>query len=82
MLVTSLTTAVAFAATSLSKIVPISTFGIFAAIIVPINYMLVILAFPPFVIVHEKYLKNRCRWDVALIRLCGKCKRGRPSRPS
>ena len=41
---TSFTTAVAFFATATSKIMPISTFGIFAAICVLMNYGLVMMA--------------------------------------
>ena len=43
---TSFTTAVAFFATATSKIMPISTFGIFAAICVLMNYGLVMIATP------------------------------------
>jgi len=45
--VTSSTTAVAFLANAASEIRPIRAFGIFAAIIVPINFLLVILIMPP-----------------------------------
>ena len=61
MFVTSITTAVAFLATSISKIMPISSFGIFASIVVPMNYILVIFVFPPFVVLSEKYCKCCCR---------------------
>ena len=51
MLVTSSTTAIAFFATGFSKIMPIRTFGYFAGIIVPMNFILVITLYPAFIIV-------------------------------
>lgn len=44
--VTSSTTAVAFLANATSDIRPIRAFGIFAAIIVPVNFIIVILMMP------------------------------------
>ena len=44
--VTSSTTAIAFLANALSDIRPIRAFGIFAAIIIPVNFILVILVMP------------------------------------
>ena len=45
-LVTSSTTAVAFLANALSEIRPIRAFGIFAAILIPVNFIIVILVVP------------------------------------
>ena len=44
--VTSSTTAVAFAANAFSSIKPIQAFGIFAAIIIPVNFFILILMMP------------------------------------
>lgn len=60
MLATSSTTSAAFLATGFSSIMPISSFGIYAAILVPINYILVITFFPALLIIYEKKLKNSC----------------------
>lgn len=60
MLATSSTTAAAFLATGFSKIMPISSFGFFAGILVPVNYLLVISYFPTLLIIYEKYTKNMC----------------------
>ena len=49
--ITSITTAVAFMATAFSEIMPIASFGIFAAVIVPVNFLLVILVYPPLLII-------------------------------
>lgn len=58
MLATSLTTSAAFTATGVSKIMPISSFGLFASILIPMNFVLVITFFPAILIVHIKYVKN------------------------
>ena len=54
MAITSSTTAVAFFANGFSPIINISAFGIFAGVIVPINYFLVVMIFPPAVVWYEK----------------------------
>ena len=60
MAVTSSTTSVAFLANSFSPIMPIKAFGIYAAIIIPANYLLVVFIFPPCVIFYEKHFENKC----------------------
>lgn len=56
MAVTSSTTAVAFFANGLSKIPVIASFGWFAGVIVPVNYLLIIMIFPPAIIWYEKHI--------------------------
>jgi predicted RND superfamily exporter protein len=56
MAVTSSTTAVAFFANAFSPMIQISAFGIFAGIIVPVNFILVILIFPPAVVWYERVI--------------------------
>ena len=58
MLVTSSTTAFAFLSSVFSKLVPIRSFGIFAAIIIPMNFILVITLYPAFIIIEEKNIKK------------------------
>ena len=53
--VTSITTAVAFLANVFSPIMPIQSFGIYAAIIIPVNYILVVCMFPPAIILYERH---------------------------
>jgi hypothetical protein len=53
MAITSSTTAVAFFANGLSKLVTISSFGWFAGVIVPVNYLLVIMILPPAAVWYE-----------------------------
>ena len=60
MLATSSTTSAAFLATGFSAIMPISSFGIYAGILVPINYILVITFFPALLIIYETKLKECC----------------------
>lgn len=57
-LATSSTTSAAFLVSYFSEIMPISSFGIFAGILIPINYLLVILYYPVVIISYEKYVKG------------------------
>jgi predicted RND superfamily exporter protein len=59
MAVTSSTTSVAFFANYFSPLMPIRSFGIFAGIIVPVNYLLVVLMFPPATIFYERYFEGK-----------------------
>lgn len=59
-LVTSTTTSIAFLANALSDIRPIRAFGIFAAIIVPVNFLIVILVIPSAQVIHDRYFANIC----------------------
>lgn len=54
MFATSSTTSAAFLATGLSNIMPISSFGIFASILIPMNFLIVITFFPAILIIYEK----------------------------
>lgn len=59
--VTSATTTVAFLANVMSPMMPIISFGIYAAIIIQANYFLVILVYPPAVIIYENHFaKYQC----------------------
>lgn len=56
---TSSTTSVAFLANAFSPIMPIASFGIYAAVIITVNYALIIMVFPPLIIWYERHLKGR-----------------------
>lgn len=56
MLITSATTIISFLATAISKLMPIKTYGFFAAITIATNYILVITIFPAFLVIREKCL--------------------------
>lgn len=58
MLATSSTTSAAFVATGLSQIMPISSLGIFASILIPMNFLLIITFFPALLIIHHKYIQK------------------------
>lgn len=60
--VTASTTAIAFLSNALSDIRPIRAFGIFAAIIIPCNFAILITTIPAIQIIHDKYLKNQCNY--------------------
>lgn len=59
MFVTSSTTAVAFLSNAFSPLMPIKAFGYYAAIIVLINYVLVIFLFPSAVIIFENQFAHK-----------------------
>lgn len=69
-LVTSSTTAIAFLANALSDIRPIRAFGIFAAIIIPVNFLIVIIVMPPIQMIHDNYMKEQCKYGRLYQRLC------------
>lgn len=78
MAVTSSTTAVAFFANAFSSMTQISAFGIFAGIIVPVNYMLVIIIFPPAVVWYERTImakKEDGSWKYPKCMCFAKCKK-------
>ena len=54
-LLTSLTTTAAFLATAISEILPISTFGIFAALCIGLLYLLNVLLMPPTLVIWVRY---------------------------
>ena len=58
--VTSLTTTIAFISNVLSPLLAISSFGLFSAILVTVNYFSSILFFPTVIIFHELFRKGKC----------------------
>ena len=71
MAVTSSTTAVAFFVNITSQLMPIRAFGIFAGVIVLVNYFLVVMFFPPAILFYENYIDGK-------ISKCFKCIFGCP----
>ena len=61
MAITSSTTSVAFFANVFSPVLPIRTFGILAGVIIPVNFILVVMMMPSAVIVFEEYIKKAKR---------------------
>ena len=55
MCITSLTTSVAFLANFLSSLIPVQTFGIYAAIIVQANFLLAVTYLPLVIILHQRW---------------------------
>ena len=52
---TSLTMATAFLANGFSPMMPIKALGIYAAIIIPVNFIFTICLMPAAIVWHEKY---------------------------
>ena len=73
-LVTSTTTAVAFAANALSDIRPIRAFGSFAAILIPMVFILLIMTVPSLQIIHDRKFKEKCAYKKIC---CFCCKKGK-----
>jgi protein dispatched 1 len=57
---TSSTTCAAFLANTLSPLMPMKSFGIYAGLIVPINFILVISFFPAAIIILDSNLQYCC----------------------
>lgn len=60
MAITSATTSVSFFANAFSPIMPIKSFGIYAGIIVPLNFFLTVFMFTPAITIYETQLVNVC----------------------
>jgi hypothetical protein len=60
MFITSFTTIVAFVSNVSSPLLAISSFGLFSAVLVTVNYLSVILFFPTVVIVHYVSRRGQC----------------------
>jgi predicted RND superfamily exporter protein len=58
-LATSSTTAFAFLSNGFSSLMPVSAFGFFAFVIVPVNYVLIVFYFPAFLIIYENDIKHK-----------------------
>lgn len=56
MLITSVTTAVSFLATGISPIMPLVAFGVFSALVVVFNYLLILLALPSIYLLYEVHI--------------------------
>ncbi|XP_048586326.1 protein dispatched homolog 3 [Nematostella vectensis] len=69
MLITSTTTFVAFMSNALSPLLAVSSFGVFSALIVMVNYLSVIIFFPTVVVTHELFWTS-CKWPCCRLRCC------------
>ena len=74
MAVTSSTTSVAFFVNISSALMPVRAFGIFAGVIVLVNYLFVVLFFPPSVILYERHIEGKISMCTKAICGCPKVK--------
>lgn len=73
--ITALTTTIAFLSNVQSPLLAVSSFGLFSAILVAVNYCSCILFFPIVITFHEKMRKGRCCfWAI--------CRRTKPELPA
>ena len=62
MLVTSLTTMMAFATSALSPLLAVKSFGVFSALLVIIDYISVVTFFPSIVVMYHLHFEHKCLW--------------------
>ena len=79
LLATSSTTAFAFMSNGFSSLMPVSAFGWFAFVIIPVNYVLIVCYFPAYLVIYETKVKSS---EKKLIRLltCKPCREFRMGR--
>ena len=70
LLATTSTTAFAFFSNGFSSLMPVSAFGFFAAVVVPVNYVLIVFYFPAFIIVYETTVRS---WEQRAGVCCIRC---------
>ena len=58
LLATSSTTAAAFLSNGFSTLMPISAFGYFAFVIIPVNYVLIVLYYPAYLVIYETKVRS------------------------
>lgn len=78
LLATSSTTALAFMSNGFSSLMPVSAFGWFAFIVIPVNYLLIVMYYPSFLIIYDFYVKKRerrCQKKAMRILFCISCRR-------
>ena len=71
MAVTSSTTSVAMLANFFGDIMPVKSFGVFAGVIVPVNFLLVVMFYPSAVTLYERHVKKKA--CTACDSCCAKC---------
>ena len=59
MLITSLTTMAAFIATAFSPLVEVQSFGIFAALVIWCDYLMIITWFTACVVIYHNYFETK-----------------------
>jgi len=58
LLATSSTTTFAFMANGFSSLMPVSAFGWFAFVVIPVNYVLMVIYYPAYLVIYEIYAKK------------------------
>jgi len=70
LLATSSTTAFAFLSNGFSSLMPISAFGYFAFVVIPVNYVLIVLYYPAYLVFYDMYA---AKWENKLKKFMFKC---------
>ena len=69
-LATSSTTALAFLSSGFSSLMPVSAFGYFAFLNIPVNYVLIIFYFPCFLVIYERTIRS---YELSFCENLGNC---------
>ena len=74
LLATSSTTAFAFMSNGFSSLMPVSAFGWFACVVIPVNYVLIVLYYPAYLVIHERHILKFERKVIKCFKSCITCK--------
>ena len=58
LLATSSTTAAAFLSNGFSTLMPVSAFGYFAFVVIPVNYVLIVMYYPAYLVIYETKVRS------------------------
>ena len=58
LLATSSTTAAAFLSNGFSTLMPISAFGYFPFVVIPVNYVLIVMYYPAYLVIYETKVRS------------------------
>ena len=78
LLATSSTTAFAFMSNGFSSLMPVSAFGWFAFVIIPVNYVLIVLYYPAYLIIYERSIRKYEKNFITIMKniiTCRSCRR-------
>ena len=78
LVVTTATTFFAFIGTAFSSIMPIAAFGIFACLVVAMNYVLTITLYPAFLSYWYQNVKHKEKCCNCWNNMCNKCSKTKP----
>jgi predicted RND superfamily exporter protein len=73
LIATNTTTAFSFMSNGFSYLMPVRAFGWSSFVIIIINYILIVVYYPPFLIVYERYVRGLEK-NIVKALLCHSCR--------